>query len=254
MPNLNPFAKKTSSYHRLSDHSTDAESDACLSSSSTIRKEECSADEELLLAPYGSPHRRIEKVVWSLNESFAGGLSMETEKMWESLIPLGRAFVIHPKLAKEIKSISVFHELHCLHGLRQEFYKKSYLLSKLQHHESHRSLPHSGPPHMDIDIPSSDHEYPSTPTFTQNPFIEALLSSPEEHDDPDHIQHCFEYLRQALMCAADTNLEDTETEPDEDGDLGIGTLGWGTERVCRDFEAVKEWAVRWRVGDYWGIS
>jgi len=65
-------------------------------------------------APYGSPHRRIEKVVWSLNESFAGEPSAETEKMWKSLIPKGRAFVQHPKLAKEIKSMSVFHELHCL--------------------------------------------------------------------------------------------------------------------------------------------
>ena len=71
-------------------------------------------DTDHLPAPYGSPHRRIEKVVWSLNESFAGEPSAETEKMWKSLIPKGRAFVQHPKLAKEIKSMSVFHELHCL--------------------------------------------------------------------------------------------------------------------------------------------
>lgn len=57
MPNLNPFAKKTSSYHRLSDHSTNAESHVCLSSSSTIRKEECGADGELLLGK--APRRSL---------------------------------------------------------------------------------------------------------------------------------------------------------------------------------------------------
>jgi len=48
MPNLNPFAKKSSSYHRLFHGATDGESDACISSSSTLR-EECDADKELSL-------------------------------------------------------------------------------------------------------------------------------------------------------------------------------------------------------------
>ncbi|KAI4695001.1 uncharacterized protein J4E84_001625 [Alternaria hordeiaustralica] len=202
-------------------------------------KGSCSAED--LVGRFVPVSCTIEKVVWSLNESFAGEPSAETEKMWKSLIPKGRAFVQHPKLAKEIKSMSVFHELHCLHGLRQMYYKKSYLLSKHQHHESQRSP--LSPPHIKIETTSSSHEHHSAPTFTPNPFIEALLSSGEEHDDPDHIQHCFEYLRQALICAADTNLEDTKEEVDEDGLLGVATKGWGSERVCRDFEAVKEWAI-----------
>ncbi len=60
--------------------------------------------------------------------------------------------------------------------------------------------------------------------------------------DPHHLRHCFDYLRQALMCAADTNLEPV------DFDLG-GVTGWRFEKTCRNFEAVKGWAEKWRSWD-----
>lgn len=53
--------------------------------------------------------------------------------------------------------------------------------------------------------------------------------------DPHHLRHCFDYLRQALMCAADTNLEPVDFE------LG-GVTGWRFDKTCRNFEEVKEWA------------
>ncbi|KAF2748551.1 hypothetical protein M011DRAFT_352940 [Sporormia fimetaria CBS 119925] len=53
--------------------------------------------------------------------------------------------------------------------------------------------------------------------------------------EPDHIEHCFDYIRQALMCHADTNLEYNDP-------VTKVTTGWGTERVCRDFDAVIRWA------------
>jgi hypothetical protein len=65
----------------------------------------------------------------------------------------------------------------------------------------------------------------------------------------EHIQHCFDYLRQALMCAADSNLEDVTTK-----DGGASTLGWGSKRVCRDYEALKQWSETWRAADVAGIS
>ena len=56
--------------------------------------------------------------------------------------------------------------------------------------------------------------------------------------DPHHLRHCFDYLRQSLMCAADTNLEPV--------DVGLGGVtGWSFRRTCRDFGAVKEWAEEW---------
>ncbi|KAL4994489.1 hypothetical protein BDV10DRAFT_197510 [Aspergillus recurvatus] len=55
---------------------------------------------------------------------------------------------------------------------------------------------------------------------------------------PSHIRHCFDYLRQTIMCAADTNLEvlDKETHT---------TSGWGQPRICRDYERVFSWAEKW---------
>jgi hypothetical protein len=56
-----------------------------------------------------------------------------------------------------------------------------------------------------------------------------------------HIRHCFEYLRQSLMCLADSNLEDMDY-------AARGVSGWQTERTCRNFEELRSWA------DTWGIS
>ena len=55
------------------------------------------------------------------------------------------------------------------------------------------------------------------------------------------------------MCAADTNLEDTYPYVDEDGKAFLATDGWSSEKICRDFEAVREWAEKWSTGDAGGI-
>ena len=57
--------------------------------------------------------------------------------------------------------------------------------------------------------------------------------------DPHHVRHCFDYLRQAVICAADTNLEPVDFE------LG-GSTGFGFPRICRDFDEVKKWSEQWR--------
>ncbi|OAG25532.1 hypothetical protein CC77DRAFT_1005130 [Alternaria alternata] len=213
------------------------------------------------IARWGSSHRNINNVWWSANASFAAEPSLETQETWESIMPQGRGFIQHPKLAKdgEVKAIAVFHEIHCLHGLRTAFYKNAYQLAKLQHQQPQaRSLPNTGSPHSELESSSENHvghghDHTSPTVFKPNPFIEALLSAKDEDDDPGHITHCFEYLRQALMCAADTNLEVTHQMVGEDGEEFIGTEGWDTARVCRDYEAVKEWAEAWRAGDAGGI-
>ncbi|PHH90571.1 hypothetical protein CDD83_3258 [Cordyceps sp. RAO-2017] len=79
----------------------------------------------------------------------------------------------------------------------------------------------------------------------------ASSSSPHEalhaHTGVDHIRHCFDYLRQALMCAADTNLEPINLET-------RAVNGWGVERKCRDYEAIKDWAEKWAEGNATAIS
>ena len=53
-----------------------------------------------------------------------------------------------------------------------------------------------------------------------------------------HIQHCFDYIRQALMCASDTNLEVVDHE-------NHTTNGWGQDKHCRDYGEVFAFAEKW---------
>ncbi len=56
--------------------------------------------------------------------------------------------------------------------------------------------------------------------------------------------HCLDYIRQALQCHTDTNLEFRKTS--ETGEVGF--TGYGEHR-CRDFDAVVRFAEEWRVFD-----
>ncbi|KAI0907413.1 hypothetical protein F4823DRAFT_564807 [Ustulina deusta] len=62
---------------------------------------------------------------------------------------------------------------------------------------------------------------------------------PDHKAEPGHIRHCIDYLRQSIMCNADTNLEPI------DGDLG-GVTGFGFSRKCRDIVRIMAWADEWR--------
>ncbi|KAM0739608.1 hypothetical protein ACQRIT_004792 [Beauveria bassiana] len=62
-----------------------------------------------------------------------------------------------------------------------------------------------------------------------------------------HMRHCFDYLRQGLMCASDTSLEPVDAK------LG-GVTGWGSERLCRDYQQVVAWAEDHRVSNLRGFQ
>ena len=58
---------------------------------------------------------------------------------------------------------------------------------------------------------------------------------PEDHHW--HMIHCFDYMRQAIMCSADMSLEGLETTfPDHNG----GSDGWDSTHVCRDYSEVRK--------------
>ncbi|KAI0867358.1 hypothetical protein GGS24DRAFT_515816 [Hypoxylon argillaceum] len=70
------------------------------------------------------------------------------------------------------------------------------------------------------------------------------------HALPAHIRHCFDYLRQSIMCHADTNIEPVNSE------LG-GVTGFGSQKRCRDIGKVRQWAEEWKLswedGEHLGI-
>lgn len=59
------------------------------------------------------------------------------------------------------------------------------------------------------------------------------------HHSPDHWKHCFDYLRQALMCALDKTLETLQNGPD--GAKIASVDGWGTQHQCRNFDHLATW-------------
>lgn len=61
-----------------------------------------------------------------------------------------------------------------------------------------------------------------------------------------HLPHCFEYLRQSIMCCGDTALEGQHTTfPDSI----IGSDGWDAKHVCKDYSAVYAYLEEHRVDD-----
>lgn len=54
-----------------------------------------------------------------------------------------------------------------------------------------------------------------------------------------HNNHCFDYLREAVICAADTTLEGQAQR--HGGAKVPGTDGTGGMHVCKDYDAVVSW-------------
>ncbi|OJK00479.1 hypothetical protein ASPACDRAFT_78426 [Aspergillus aculeatus ATCC 16872] len=61
------------------------------------------------------------------------------------------------------------------------------------------------------------------------------------------MRHCLGYLRQSLMCAADTTLEPVDAR------LG-GVIGWGNKRACCGYAALLKWAEERRGHDLKAFS
>lgn len=81
-------------------------------------------------------------------------------------------------------------------------------------------------------------------------FLNDKVPVPMEHahanavDDDIHIFHCFDYLRQAVMCHGDTALEGADEYGVAEGTdvMSHGTYGIGTTHLCKDWDALYEYA------------
>ena len=68
--------------------------------------------------------------------------------------------------------------------------------------------------------------------------------------DPDHLRHvthCFDYLRQSMLCAGDSALEGKSTL------VPTMTDGWGNVHICKSVKAQVDWIYENRLSDYSGI-
>ncbi|KAK8055069.1 hypothetical protein PG993_000296, partial [Apiospora rasikravindrae] len=62
-----------------------------------------------------------------------------------------------------------------------------------------------------------------------------------------HGRHCFEYIRQALMCNPDLSLEPVE-------EVTGRLIQWGFKRQCKNFTEISAWAYDMRASDNEGIE
>lgn len=51
---------------------------------------------------------------------------------------------------------------------------------------------------------------------------------------PTHVRHCIDFLRQSLMCHADTTFEMKDEALN-------GVRGFGTEHRCKDWSQLVQW-------------
>jgi hypothetical protein len=70
-------------------------------------------------------------------------------------------------------------------------------------------------------------------------------------DGPWHISHCFEYLRQSIMCCADVALEGQQTTFPPGF---TGSDGWDAKHVCKDYNQVLAHLEKNRANDEVWIS
>ncbi|KAJ5413281.1 hypothetical protein N7465_005586 [Penicillium sp. CMV-2018d] len=83
-----------------------------------------------------------------------------------------------------------------------------------------------------------------------SPASELPRDSTHEHNyhshqhSHNHVDHCFRYLRQSLLCCGDTALEGQDPNTDTQG-----TDGTGAVHMCKDYDAIRDWAERNRIVD-----
>ncbi|KAL7801327.1 hypothetical protein V8C44DRAFT_370803 [Trichoderma aethiopicum] len=144
----------------------------------------------------------------------------KTRDNWLSYMPRGNGFIdvnhtdkyILPEpisfQGKQVYSMAVFHQLHCLYAI------------------------------MDI-----YNNLTSPALKTQRDSVQQAVSNINS-DSHGHINHCFSYLRQSLMCCGDTALEGQIPNSKISGTDGTGAI-----HMCKDFEALRSWADENRLDD-----
>ncbi|KAG9185550.1 hypothetical protein G6011_06881 [Alternaria panax] len=203
--------------------------------------------------PYGHHSHILKDVVWQRNKTFQAPPSLDSEMAWMTLMPKGRGFIRYPKDDPMEKGMTVFHSIHCLYNLHTAHHANAYQLASMKHQSilNARSVSDDPASHEHLDPSEAAPHF-----FVPNPYLDAKLADPSfmEFLNSDHLAQCFDYVRQSLMCAADSNLETGVLHEQANGHLSHEITGWGFPRVCRDFEKVKSWVEDFRGTEKEGIN
>ncbi|KAL2162562.1 hypothetical protein VTH06DRAFT_7476 [Thermothelomyces fergusii] len=146
-----------------------------------------------------------------------------THEYWLSFMPIGNGFmavdhddkhILPPPMVQgqEYYSIAVFHQLHCLYSIMKMWNQMNDDLDRAK-----RGQP------MNRDGAGEGMHHP---------------------DLRRHMDHCFRYLRQTIVCCGDTALEGQNPKakiPDTDGS--------GATHLCKDFGKLKAWAEERRLNE-----
>ncbi|KAF2683337.1 hypothetical protein K458DRAFT_452845 [Lentithecium fluviatile CBS 122367] len=158
---------------------------------------------EIMIAPF----EPSVKITFQPNETFERAMpGPDADSLWEALMPVGRGFV--------------------------------------QVQPNGDLVPHDSPPNnvSQTKAIAAFHQMHCLNNLRKSLYASVSNESTFTYRIPQlehHWRHCFDYLRQALMCNADVTLETLEMR----GDMVVGSVdGWGTEHVCRDWDGLKDWA------------
>ncbi|KAF7315975.1 hypothetical protein MIND_00114500 [Mycena indigotica] len=83
--------------------------------------------------------------------------------------------------------------------------------------------------------------------------LRVALRTPKTSRSPQfnsHTNHCFNYLRQLLLCKADTTLEPTKITQTGDGKVRAAASGDNVVHVCRNWVQIRRF-VEENMRDYW---
>ncbi|OAQ59209.1 hypothetical protein VFPPC_10239 [Pochonia chlamydosporia 170] len=150
------------------------------------------------------------KIVQFAEHDAYKNLSHQHDHLWhEALPPNGGYFTLAHERNKTHKlGIAMFHQLHCLAMLRSEMQYLHQIIAVLK-----------------------------DPTRGELP-VRPKESDPLDHDK-GYALHCFDYLRQSLLCMADATIEQPKLS--DDGDPYIDGMD---ERRCKDWEILYNASVR----------
>ncbi|KIW07554.1 hypothetical protein, variant [Verruconis gallopava] len=170
------------------------------------------------LIPSPVPPLTTTRVVFEKDELYARRPDPESDAAWDALLPPGRGFVFIPNPHEyglppgeatpygDIYSIAVFHQLHCLGQLRRFTW---LFLDSIAENGTHGELTR-----------------------------QAIMQMFNEGDHAEHLHHCFDYLRQTIMCGGDMSVEWPRDEPDG---RRFAVDGWGIPHECKNWDTIMEY-------------